>query len=171
MQAQDTSRHRHESHMFMQARKPVLYVGGGCLDSSKELREFVAKTGIPVASTLMGLGAFPDSDALALQVCPCCPLCFSVALQVCPCCPLCFSLALQVCPCCPLCLSVDRQVLLFFGRVPLWIQAPGQCQAVILLWAILPCLCKITAAHHSMLFTDSFVCVADASTYALSQKF
>ncbi|DBA69448.1 hypothetical protein WJX79_010912 [Trebouxia sp. C0005] len=50
------------------ARKPVLYVGGGCLDSSKELREFVAKTGIPVASTLMGLGAFPDSDALALQM-------------------------------------------------------------------------------------------------------
>ena len=52
----------------MQARKPVLYVGGGCLDARKELREFVAKTGIPVASTLMGLGAFPDSDDLALQV-------------------------------------------------------------------------------------------------------
>ena len=54
----------------MQAKKPVLYVGGGCLDASRELREFVAKTGIPVASTLMGLGAFPDSDDLALQVCP-----------------------------------------------------------------------------------------------------
>ena len=49
----------------------MLYVGGGCLDASKELREFVAKTGIPVASTLMGLGAFPDSDELALQVRPC----------------------------------------------------------------------------------------------------
>jgi len=79
--------------MFIQARKPVLYVGGGCLDSSKELREFVAKTGIPVASTLMGLGAFPDSDALALQVCPCCPLC----------------------------LSVDRQLLLCLDRTPLWV--------------------------------------------------
>lgn len=53
----------------MQARKPVLYVGGGCLDASRELREFVKKTGIPVASTLMGLGVFPDSDDLALQVC------------------------------------------------------------------------------------------------------
>ena len=95
----------------------MLYVGGGCLDSSKELREFVAKTGIPVASTLMGLGAFPDSDALALQVCPCCPLC----------------------------LSLDRQVLLCFGRVPLWVQAPGQCQAVTLLQAVLPYLCRITA--------------------------
>ena len=52
-----------------QARKPVLYVGGGCLDASRELREFVKKTGIPVASTLMGLGVFPDSDDLALQVC------------------------------------------------------------------------------------------------------
>ena len=52
----------------LQARKPVLYVGGGCLDASRELREFVKKTGIPVASTLMGLGVFPDSDDLALQV-------------------------------------------------------------------------------------------------------
>ncbi|KAL3136694.1 hypothetical protein ABBQ38_005929 [Trebouxia sp. C0009 RCD-2024] len=50
------------------ARKPVLYVGGGCLDASRELREFVKKTGIPVASTLMGLGVFPDSDDLALQM-------------------------------------------------------------------------------------------------------
>ena len=52
----------------MQARKPVLYVGGGCLDASPELREFVQKTGIPVASTFMGLGAFPDNDKLGLQV-------------------------------------------------------------------------------------------------------
>ena len=52
----------------MQARKPVLYVGGGCLDASPELREFVKKTGIPVASTFMGLGAFPDNDKLGLQV-------------------------------------------------------------------------------------------------------
>lgn len=62
----------------LQARKPVLYVGGGCLDASRELREFVQKTGIPVASTLMGLGVFPDSDDLALQVCqlpPACLLC------------------------------------------------------------------------------------------------
>lgn len=57
------------THVHLQARKPVLYVGGGCLDASRELREFVKKTGIPVASTLMGLGVFPDSDDLALQVC------------------------------------------------------------------------------------------------------
>ena len=50
------------------AERPVLYVGGGCLDAAPELREFVARTGIPVAQTLMGLGAFPESDPLALQV-------------------------------------------------------------------------------------------------------
>ena len=49
------------------AERPVLYVGGGCLDAAPELREFVAQTGIPVAQTLMGLGAFPESDPLALQ--------------------------------------------------------------------------------------------------------
>ena len=46
----------------------MLYVGGGCLEASQELREFVDRTGIPVASTLMGLGVFPDSDDRALQV-------------------------------------------------------------------------------------------------------
>ena len=50
------------------AKRPVLYVGGGCLDCAAELRDFVARTGIPVAQTLMGLGAYPESDPLALQV-------------------------------------------------------------------------------------------------------
>lgn len=44
----------------------MLYVGGGCLDAAPELRDFVARTGVPVASTLMGLGAFPESHALSL---------------------------------------------------------------------------------------------------------
>ena len=44
----------------------MLYVGGGCLDASEELREFVRHTGIPVASTLKGLGAFPESHELSL---------------------------------------------------------------------------------------------------------
>ena len=51
------------------SRRPVLYVGGGCLDCPDEVRELVARTGIPVAQTLMGLGAFPESHPLALQVC------------------------------------------------------------------------------------------------------
>uniref|UniRef100_A0A1D2AGP4 Acetolactate synthase n=1 Tax=Auxenochlorella protothecoides TaxID=3075 RepID=A0A1D2AGP4_AUXPR len=50
------------------ARRPVLYVGGGCLDAAAELAEFVAATGIPVAQTLMGLGAFSEEDPLALHM-------------------------------------------------------------------------------------------------------
>ena len=48
------------------AARPVLYIGGGCLDAAGELRAVARAAGIPVASTLMGLGAFPASDPLAL---------------------------------------------------------------------------------------------------------
>ncbi|CAH1423172.1 unnamed protein product [Lactuca virosa] len=54
--------------LIAESKRPVLYTGGGCLDSSVELRRFVELTGIPVASTLMGLGAFPASDDLSLQM-------------------------------------------------------------------------------------------------------
>ncbi|OMP05814.1 hypothetical protein CCACVL1_01823 [Corchorus capsularis] len=54
--------------LVSESKKPVLYVGGGCLNSSEELRRFVELSGIPVASTLMGLGAFPTSDELSLQM-------------------------------------------------------------------------------------------------------
>ncbi|XVF84383.1 hypothetical protein PTKIN_Ptkin17bG0032400 [Pterospermum kingtungense] len=54
--------------LVSESKKPVLYVGGGCLNSSEELKRFVELTGIPVASTLMGLGAFPSSDELSLQM-------------------------------------------------------------------------------------------------------
>ncbi|XP_052176200.1 acetolactate synthase 1, chloroplastic [Diospyros lotus] len=51
-----------------ESKRPVLYVGGGCLNSAEELRRFVELTGIPVASTLMGLGAYPCSDEMSLQM-------------------------------------------------------------------------------------------------------
>ncbi|KAK6127751.1 hypothetical protein DH2020_038460 [Rehmannia glutinosa] len=55
--------------LISESKKPVLYVGGGCLNSSNELRRFVELTGIPVASTLMGLGSYPCSDEdFALQM-------------------------------------------------------------------------------------------------------
>ena len=51
--------------LIMKARRPVFYTGGGVINSgpeaSKLLRELQAATGIPVTSTLMGLGAFPAS--------------------------------------------------------------------------------------------------------------
>ncbi|XP_065873017.1 acetolactate synthase 1, chloroplastic [Euphorbia lathyris] len=54
--------------LISESKKPVLYVGGGCLNSSEELRKFVDLTGIPVASTLMGLGSFPLNHELSLQM-------------------------------------------------------------------------------------------------------
>nr|WP_281287485.1 acetolactate synthase 3 large subunit [Aureimonas fodinaquatilis] len=51
--------------MLANARRPVLYTGGGVINSgpeaSKLLRELVALTGFPITSTLMGLGAYPAS--------------------------------------------------------------------------------------------------------------
>jgi len=42
------------------AKQPVLYIGGGIISAEAhlQLREFAELTGLPVASTLMGLGAF-----------------------------------------------------------------------------------------------------------------
>ncbi|KAI4336325.1 hypothetical protein L6164_014864 [Bauhinia variegata] len=54
--------------LILESNKPVLYVGGGCLNSSEELRQFVKLTGIPVASTLMGLGAYPTADEYSLRM-------------------------------------------------------------------------------------------------------
>ncbi|HPM33224.1 MAG TPA: biosynthetic-type acetolactate synthase large subunit [Spirochaetota bacterium] len=52
------------------AKKPVVYAGGGVIlsNASDELREFIDKTGIPVTTTLLGLGAYPETDALSLQM-------------------------------------------------------------------------------------------------------
>ena len=51
--------------MLAAAERPVLYTGGGVINSgpraSELLRELQAKTGAPTTSTLMGLGAFPAS--------------------------------------------------------------------------------------------------------------
>jgi acetolactate synthase I/II/III large subunit len=51
--------------LIAKAKRPVLYTGGGVINSgptaSKLLREFVAMTGIPITSTLMGLGCYPAS--------------------------------------------------------------------------------------------------------------
>lgn len=45
------------------SKKPVFYVGGGVIkaNASKELRELAELVGAPVVTTLMALGAFPDS--------------------------------------------------------------------------------------------------------------
>ncbi|APT86673.1 acetolactate synthase 1 catalytic subunit [Corynebacterium flavescens] len=48
--------------LIAKSEKPVLYVGGGVIkaEASRELLEFAEYTGIPVVTTLMALGSFPD---------------------------------------------------------------------------------------------------------------
>ncbi len=55
--------------LIEKSERPVLYCGGGIItaNASTELREFVKHTGIPVATTLMGIGAFPEEDPLSLR--------------------------------------------------------------------------------------------------------
>jgi acetolactate synthase I/II/III large subunit len=54
---------REAARMITEARKPVLYVGGGVIkaNASAELRQLAELTGAPVVTTLMARGAFPDS--------------------------------------------------------------------------------------------------------------
>ncbi|MEP3303336.1 MAG: thiamine pyrophosphate-binding protein, partial [Roseibium sp.] len=51
--------------LMSKAKKPVLYTGGGVINSGPQacqlLRELVQLTGFPITSTLMGLGAYPAS--------------------------------------------------------------------------------------------------------------
>ncbi|PSL39838.1 acetolactate synthase large subunit [Labedella gwakjiensis] len=51
------------AQLFVEAKKPVLYVGGGVIraQASDELLELAERTGAPVVTTLMARGAFPDS--------------------------------------------------------------------------------------------------------------
>jgi acetolactate synthase I/II/III large subunit len=54
---------REAARLIAESRRPVLYVGGGVLKAraSAELRVLAELTGIPVVTTLMARGAFPDS--------------------------------------------------------------------------------------------------------------
>ncbi|MEU7999665.1 acetolactate synthase large subunit [Catellatospora sp. NPDC049111] len=54
---------REAARLIMSAKRPVLYVGGGVLkaQATDALRELAELTGIPVVTTLMARGAFPDS--------------------------------------------------------------------------------------------------------------
>ncbi len=56
------------ARLIGEARKPVLYVGGGVLKAraAEALRALAELTGIPVVTTLMARGAFPDSHPQCL---------------------------------------------------------------------------------------------------------
>jgi acetolactate synthase I/II/III large subunit len=55
--------------LISEAKKPMLYVGGGIIsaDASAELKTFAETTNVQVATTLMGLGAFPESHPLSMH--------------------------------------------------------------------------------------------------------
>jgi acetolactate synthase I/II/III large subunit len=59
---------REAARMITEAKRPVLYVGGGVVkaDASNELKQLAELTGAPVVTTLMARGAFPDSHPLHL---------------------------------------------------------------------------------------------------------
>ncbi|MFM1964740.1 MAG: hypothetical protein RL134_465 [Actinomycetota bacterium] len=54
---------REAARLILESSRPVLYVGGGVIraDASAQLRELADLTGLPVVTTLMARGAFPDS--------------------------------------------------------------------------------------------------------------
>ncbi len=61
---------RRAVRLIMEAKRPVLYVGGGAVqaEAQKELVELVELMKIPVATTNMGKGAFPELHPLALHM-------------------------------------------------------------------------------------------------------
>jgi acetolactate synthase-1/2/3 large subunit len=50
--------------LLLSARRPMIYSGGGVVlgDAAESLTELTRALGYPITQTLMGLGAFPDSD-------------------------------------------------------------------------------------------------------------
>ena len=55
--------------LIEKSERPVLYVGGGIItgNASGELAKFIEATQIPVTSTIMGCGAFPETHPLSLR--------------------------------------------------------------------------------------------------------
>ena len=56
--------------LLWHAKRPLIYAGGGVIaaNASRALREFAHTFGIPVTTTLMGIGAFDTTDPLALHM-------------------------------------------------------------------------------------------------------
>ena len=55
--------------LIRMAKRPMIYCGGGIItgNASEELLEFAERTQIPVATTLMGIGCFPEGHRLSLK--------------------------------------------------------------------------------------------------------
>ncbi len=55
--------------LIKSARRPMIYAGGGIItaEAAPELLEFAEQSQIPVATTLMGIGGFPENHPLSLK--------------------------------------------------------------------------------------------------------
>src|SRR5438094_8170412 len=55
--------------LIEKSERPVLYAGGGIIsgNASEELRQFAEATEIPITTTIMGVGAFPETHPLSLR--------------------------------------------------------------------------------------------------------
>lgn len=54
------------SSLLKNAQKPLVLLGGGCLNASEEVEKFISQTQCPVVSTLMGIGVYPSENRLYL---------------------------------------------------------------------------------------------------------
>ena len=60
----DSAQIRHAAQMLLEAKRPMIYAGGGVVlsDSSAQLTDLVRLLGFPCTNTLMGLGGYPAND-------------------------------------------------------------------------------------------------------------
>ena len=56
--------------MIRESKRPIFYAGGGIVqaNATEEFTKFARKTGIPVATTVMGIGCFPGDDEQSLHM-------------------------------------------------------------------------------------------------------
>jgi len=68
VKAEDAALHK-MVRLIEEAKRPMIYCGGGVIsgNASQDLLEFVERTQIPVATTLMGIGCFPENHRLSLK--------------------------------------------------------------------------------------------------------
>jgi acetolactate synthase-1/2/3 large subunit len=57
---------RDAAAMINAAKRPVLYLGGGAINASEEIRQFAEKANLPTTMTLMALGMLPKAHPLSL---------------------------------------------------------------------------------------------------------
>ena len=56
-------------NVLLKSKKPIIYLGQGCVESQALLRDFAIKNNIPVTSTIHGKGIFDDHHPLSLEWC------------------------------------------------------------------------------------------------------